>query len=390
MYNQSCNSCNTCPSGPCPPGPCQPACPPKDPCPLKSFCDPGLANTAVNRGIINFNAPRRAVSTWKINYLISNRANFAAHQDPVLINPWGITIYKNQLWVSCGSSDSVNNYDLFGNKLLGSISIRNARQNSSYPTGIVVNCGGGFTVSNSSRTNSALFLICAEHGTVNAYNPTVDPLNSAVVLNTQLTGEIAVYKGLAVANGILYLADFFQAHIDVFDSNYQRLNGFYFQDSDASDPIPIDYGPYNIVHIGEFLYILYARKDPQVPIHSLNGPGNGFISVFRLDGGFVRRFTSRGVLNAPWAMIPAPCDCGFPPGSFLVGNNGDGRINIFDACGKFVGPMLNQAGLPIVIDGLWGLAPNYTNFNEIFFTASPDQLIDGLVGSIVKSQVIYC
>ena len=205
-----------------------------------------------------------------------------------------------------------------------------------------------------------------------------------------MTGEVSVFKGLAIANNILYLADFFQAHIDVFDSNYNRLNGFYFMDNDTSDPIPLDYGPNNIVHIGCYMYVIYARKDPNIPIHDLNGPGNGFVSVFNLDGSFVRRFTSRGVLNSPWAMIPAPCECGFPPGSFLIGNNGDGRINIFDACGKFVGPMLNQAGLPIVIDGLWGLAPHYANFNEIFFTAAPDQLIDGVVGSIVKDQVIYC
>ncbi len=376
---------------PCVPPYCPPPCPPceKDPCPLKSFCDPGLANTCAPKPIVNPCGPRRAVTTWKVNYLISNRANLASHTDPELINPWGIIIYNNQLWVANGSTDSITNYDLFGNLLLNSISVRDASHNSSFPTGIAINCNGGFSVSNGTTTKSGLFLAATEHGTVHTYNPNVDPLNSFLVLNQQLTGEVAVYKGLAIANNTLYLADFFQGHIDVFDSSYNRINGFHFVDGDTIDPIPLDYAPNNIVNIGCFLFVLYARRDPNVTVHDLDGPGHGYISVFNLEGGFIRRFTSRGVLNSPWAMIPAPCECGFPPGSFLVGNNGDGRINAFDCNGRYIGPLLNQAGLPIVIEGLWGLAPHYTDFNEIYFASAPDENVDGLVGSIVKDQIIY-
>jgi uncharacterized protein (TIGR03118 family) len=128
---------------------------------------------------------------------------------------------------------------------------------------------------------------------------------------------------------------------------------------------------------------LWAKKNPLVTVDTLHGAGFGFISVFNLDGSFVRRFTSRGVLNAPWGMIPAPCECGFPPGSFLVGNKGDGRINVFDCNGRYVGPLLNQSGLPVVIEGLYALGPHYTDFSEIFFTATPDENVDGLVGSMV-------
>ncbi len=63
-----------------------------------------------------------------------------------------------------------------------------------------------------------------------------------------------------------------------------------------------------------------------------------------------------------------------PPGSILVGNHGDGRINVFDCSGRFIGPLLNQSGLPLIIDGLRGLAPHYTNFNQIYFTASSNDL----------------
>ena len=333
--------------------------------------------------------PRRAVTTWKISPLISNYWNQAAHVDPNLVNPWGIVIYNNQLWVVNGSTDSVGNYDLYGNRLLAPINIRDADHNSSFPTGIAINCGGGFTVSSGTVSRAGLFIIATEHGTVHSYSPLINTNNSYLTLNLQLTREVSVFKGLAVANNILYLANFFQGVIDVFNSTYQRLLGFHFIDGDSQDPIPLDYGPNNIVHIGCFIYVLYARKDPTVTVHDLDGPGHGFISVFNLDGSWVKRFTSRGVLNSPWAMIPAPCECGFPPGSFLVGNNGDGRINIFDCAGRYVGPMLDQKGLPLYIEGLWGLAPHYTDISDIYFASSPNEEVDGLVGCISKDQVIY-
>ncbi|AKI80430.1 hypothetical protein QJ850_gp269 [Acanthamoeba polyphaga mimivirus] len=361
----------------------------KDPCPLKSFCDPGLSNTCNIQPFVNPFGPRRAVATWKVNYLISNRNVLAAHCDPDLINPWGIVIYNNQLWVVCNNTDSITNYDLFGNKLLGTISIRNASHNPSYPTGIAINCGGGFSISTGNISRGGLMLTCSEHGTCHSFNPVVDPLHSFIVLNQQITGEVSVYRGLCIANNTLYLADFFQRHIDVFDQNFNRLIGYPFVDNDGSDPIPLNYGPSNIVNIGCFLYVLWAKKDPNITLYAIDEPGAGYISVFNLDGSFVRRFTSRGVLNNPWGMIPAPAECGFPPGSFLVGNHGDGRINIFDCNGRYVGPVLAMTGLPLVIDGIRGLAPHYTDFSEIYFSAACDEMTDGLVGSLVKDQVIY-
>lgn len=361
----------------------------KDPFPLRSFCDPGLVNTCASQPIVDPNGPRRAVSTWRVNYLISSYINQASHTDPDLINPWGIVVCNNQLWIVNGSTDSISNYDLFGNKLLGTINCRDASQNAAFPTGIVVNCCGNFNVSNGNLTKSAQFLLCTEYGNVCAYSPSVDPLNAYVILNQQLIGEVAVFRGLAVVNNVMYLADFYQGHVDVFDGNYNRLLGFPFVDADTSDPIPLDYGPSNIVHIGPFLYIIYARRDPNITVQAQTGPGLGYVTIFNLDGSYVRRFTSRGVLNDPWGMIPAPCECGFPPGSILIGNRGDGRINIFDCNGRYVGPVLGMSGLPLMIEGLWGLAPHYTDFSEIYFTSAPDENVDGLCGSLVKDQVIY-
>lgn len=327
------------------------------------------------------------VVTWKINYLVSNTPNQAAHMDADLINPWGIIVYKSQLWVSNNTSDKITNYDLFGNKLLGSIVIRDSTHNSSNPTGIVINCDNGFTISNDLLTRSSQFLVSTEHGTVHGYNYNIDPLGSSVVINEQLSGNITVYKGLAIVNNTLYLANFFKRTIDVFDSNYNRLTGYSFVDTYSVDPIPQDFSPHNIVNIGCYLYVLWARKDPVNTLQHI--PGSGYISIFNLDGSFVKRFASKGVLNSPWAMIPAPYECGIPPNSFLVGNRGDGRINVFDCNGCFVGPLLNQNGFPIVIDGLNGLAPYYTsNHSEIFFTSSIKESKNGLLGSIEVDRFV--
>lgn len=420
-YYQQVTTPNVAPCGPCsndplynlPPGPsCPPPCEPcKKTCKCKKCCSseagpddrscgpapcgpipcgpvPCGPAPCIGPPVIFPNGPRYAVTTWRKNYLVSNKLNIAAHLDVDLINPWGIAVYNNQLWVANSSSDAITNYDLFGNKILASVYIRDGAHNASFPTGIAINCAGGFPISNGSFSRASLFMVCTERGTVHAYNPFTDNITAFVVLNKQIEQEVSAFRGLTIANNTLYLADFFQGHIDVFDSNYGRLLGYYFIDGDTSDPIPLNYAPNNIVNIGCYIYILYARRDDTIFFQDLDGPGNGYISVFNLDGSFVRRFTSRGVLNSPWAMIPAPCECGFPPGSFLVGNNGDGRINIFDCNGRYVGPMLSQNGLPLIIPGLWGLAPHYTDFSEIFFTSAPDENIDGLLGSLVRDQVI--
>jgi uncharacterized protein (TIGR03118 family) len=333
----------------------------------------------------------REITTWNINYLVDNSNNRSLNLDILLEAPWGIVIFTNQLWVVDNSTDRILNFDLFGNRLLGDIFLRDGIHQSSFPTGIAINCNGGFPVSNVlDGTRSSLFLTATELGGIHGYNPDVGVRFAGIVINNRLSGIVHDYKGIALTNGLLYLPDFFRGRVDVYNSEYERLEGYHFLDGDTSDPIPIDYRPYNIVAIGRFIYILWARRDPNVPFSEFHGAGHGFISVFNPDGSFVGRFTSRGVLNSPWAMIPAPCECGIPPGSFLVGNHGDGRINIFDPCGKFVGPLLNQRAEPIVIVGLRGLAPHYADFNQIFFTASPDgrRNTDGVLGSLIRSQVI--
>jgi uncharacterized protein (TIGR03118 family) len=92
------------------------------------------------------------------------------------------------------------------------------------------------------------------------------------------------------------------------------------------------------------LYVTYAKKNSQTGEEE-TGNGKGYINVFNPDGSFVKRFASGGKLNAPWGMVKAPA--GFwGSGSqltnmILVGNFGNGQINVFDENGNSMG-LCNQ------------------------------------------------
>jgi uncharacterized protein (TIGR03118 family) len=365
----------------------------KDPFPLLSFQDPLLGTYGSSTPQVLQSLPRRAITTWTINYMVSNVPNEASHVDPDLICPRGIVIYQNQLWVANMMSDFITNYDTFGNKMLGSIQTRNNRLISSFPSGLAANCAGGFTYNpgnNNINTRYAALLSATKTGDVIAYNPNVNDTNADVVMNIR-SGTFNSYTGIAIVKDTMYLANFFRGTIDVYNTDYilQNVPGRNFVDNYSADPIPVDYHPFNIVYIAPFLYVLYAQRDGFRPAAEQIGPGKGFISVYNTEGRFERRFASRGRLNAPWSIIPAPIECGIPPGSFFVSNIGSGEIIQYDKFGNDLGPLLGQSGVPIRIEGLQSMAPHYSEFNTVFFTSSSDPQNRGLIGSLVRDQVIF-
>ena len=72
-------------------------------------------------------------------------------------------------------------------------------------------------------------------------------------------------------------------------------------------------------------------------------------------------------------------------GSLLVGNFGDGRINIYDSASfAFLGQVLGPDGQPLSIDGLWALSPGNDgsagSSQMLYFTAGPGDEEHGLFG----------
>ncbi len=124
----------------------------------------------------------------------------------------------------------------------------------------------------------------------------------------------------------------------------------------------------------------------------VKGAGLGIVDIYWPNGKLEKRFATGGALNAPWGVAAAPPEFWGPgfdvANAILVGNFGDGRINVYDQSGKFVGPLRSKEK-SLEIDGLWGIsfAPataTTVNPGWLYFAAGPDDEADGLFGYITK------
>jgi len=156
------------------------------------------------------------------------------------------------------------------------------------------------------------------------------------------------------------------------------------------DPgIPAGFAPFNIQHIGNNLFVSYAKQDG--PKHDdIKGAGNGFVSEFDLNGNFIQRIASSGTLDSPWGMAIAPTSFGSFAGDLLVGNFGDGEISAFDLAknNAFAGQLTDPNGAPIAIDGLWGITVGNNgsagSSQKLYFTAGSNGENDGLFGVLAN------
>ncbi len=90
----------------------------------------------------------------------------------------------------------------------------------------------------------------------------------------------------------------------------------------------------------------------------------------------------------------APSNLGEASGDLLVGNFGDGRINVFEPKqhGDFEpkGQLRGSDGKKLTINGLWGLGFGNGNgsgaTNALYFAAGPDGESHGLFGRIEPSS----
>ena len=198
-------------------------------------------------------------------------------------------------------------------------------------------------------------------------------------------------KGLTITNvagrgPLLLAADFPRNRIDVFNGKFQRTSvkgGFH------DSTLPKGWGPFNVQAIGNLVYVSYAKVD-QATGDEVAGAGLGRVDVYTANGFLVRRLAMGGPLNAPWGLVRAPMSFGAFGGDILVGNFGDGRITAFDSTGHMEGQLRRPNGMPVVIDGLWGLRFGNTAFggdNGLVFSAGPDDEQHGLLGVLRPAAV---
>jgi uncharacterized protein (TIGR03118 family) len=241
-------------------------------------------------------------------------------------------------------------------------------------TGVAFNGNGGF--------NSDVFLFGSEDGTVSGWRGAL-----GTTAETLATGSASnVYKGIAVGsvggNPYAYLANFRNGTIDVLKGNAgaRDLTGNF------TDPnLPAGYAPFNIMNLGDVLYVTYAVQDA-TKHDDVAGMGNGIVDKYDLNGNLLARLVTGGNLNSPWGLAIAPAGFRDLGGDLLVGNFGDGTLQAYDATGSFIELVPGISGSPLSIDGLWGLG--FGNgagggpMNSLFFTAGPDDESHGLFGVI--------
>jgi uncharacterized protein (TIGR03118 family) len=351
-----------------------------------------FAGMSLMAAILFLALPAAAAGGYFQTNLVSDGFVSAAHVDPNLINPWGIaSSTTSHFWVSNNGTGVATLYDGSGtpNALVVTIPppAGSPVGTLSTPTGVVFNYTGGFEVS---LGKSASFIFATEDGTISGWNPSANPTGALLKVDNSPSG--AVYTGLALgtigANSYLYAANFHQGTIDVFDSGFSQttLSGF-------TDPnLPAGYAPFNVQNLGGSLLVTYALQDA-TGHNPDSGLGLGIVDRFDLNGNLLQRLISPGgPLNAPWGLALAPADFGEFSNDLLVGNFGDGKINAFDpTTGAFLGALTDKNGVPISIDGLWGLTfgngGNGGDPNTLYFTAGLSGEAHGLFGSLAPVPV---
>jgi uncharacterized protein (TIGR03118 family) len=342
-------------------------------------CRKSIEPTPAEEMAIAARDPKNLKDFVQVNLVGNNDEYDPVRIDPLLVNAWGIAFSSfGTIWISGEATGVSTVYNKDGNQALPAVQIPSpGGLSGGHPTGQVFNSGRGFRLPNG---NPARFIFAGADGIISGWN---GGTQAATVIND--AGE--AYLGIAIArNGsdsFLYVANFSENEIEVFDTAWNEVS------MPFTDPnLPDGYAPFNIQNIDNKLYVMYAKVGVG---EEETGPGLGFVDIYNTDGSLVRRFVSRGQLNAPWGIAKAPASfwgSGGMANVILIGNFGDGRINAYDENGNFQG-QLRAHGNPIVIEGLWGIsfAPTTAttiNPNWLYFAAGPDDEEEGLFGYITK------
>lgn len=328
------------------------------------------------------NNTNNAKNYQQVNLVADTAGYGAARIDPKLANPWGIAIGSTgAFWISANHSGSTTIYDRTGAQLLPAVNIPSGGMlNGGAPTGVVFNStASDFVIA--ANGEKSRFIYAGEDGTISAWSS-----GTSTITVADRSATDAVYKGIALANdggaNFLYLANFKGKKVDVFDRTFTYITSKPFVDP----AMPADYGPFNIQNIDGSLYVTYAK--PMAPDFEDDekGAGHGYVDVFTPAGMLVKRFASQGVLNSPWGIAKAPAGFGQGDGAILIGNFGDGRINVYNADGSYKTQLQNN-GAALSINGLWAPVFPQNNIpvgdqNQLFFTAGPADEAHGIFGYI--------
>ncbi|HEY1377499.1 MAG TPA: TIGR03118 family protein [Gemmataceae bacterium] len=308
--------------------------------------------------------------------------NPAPLTDPNLRNAWGIGLSAaSPFWVANNATGVSTLYLVnAATNVPTKVNLEVAIAGTGRVTGLANNPGGA------GAFNGDTFLFVGEDGTVSGWRTALG--TTAEVLATGLANN--VYKGATAAtvggHAYLYAANFHTGNVDVLkgDTGAPDLVGRF------TDPnLPAGYGPFGIQKLGNTIYVTYALLDA-AGRDDVPGAGHGLVNAFDLQGTLLGRVGTMGTLNSPWGLALAPSSFGSSALDLLVGNFGDGRVNVFDpTTHAFLGQLSGPGGQPLVVTGLWGLSVGNSDTGgtagssgAVYFTAGPNGETHGLFGVI--------
>jgi uncharacterized protein (TIGR03118 family) len=321
----------------------------------------------------------------------SDIAGVALHTDPNLVNPWGMAASPSGIiWVNDNGAGVSTLYNQDGtpapnssNPLVVAIPPSASNTDGANPTGIVFNQTSFFKVTKNGNSQPSLFIFVSEDGSISGWNPQLDLTHAIIAVDNGATGS--VYKGaaLGVANGhnFLFVTNFHLNRVETYDENFVQVNlgGFV-------DPgIPSNFAPFGIRNFNGRIFVTYAKQKPPDNHDDLSGPGNGFVDVFDTTGRFIRRLISHGSLNSPWGLAMVQTFGSFH-NALLVGNFGNGRINVYDPTktpATLIGTPRKGDGTPLDFNGLWDLLPLGSG---VYFSAGIADESHGLFGMISSEE----
>jgi uncharacterized protein (TIGR03118 family) len=340
--------------------------------------NPVIAPTSQNSALAK---PGIQTKFQQVN-LVSDLSMPGVRTDPNLLNGWGLTVTPNGIfWISTNHSGMSVIYDSAGNQRINPVTIpTSGNVAGGAPSGVVFNSTPFFKLSTG---NPGRFFFAGEDGIISAWEPSLGSMATVVV---DQSAQTSVYKGIEMAqngsNFFLYATNFRLSRIDVFDTNFTLVNTMPFSDPN----IPAGFAPFNIKKINGMLFVTYALHKAPDNMDDQKGPGNGYIDIYTTGGELVSRFASQGSLNSPWGIAEG-FDNDKLGNTILIGNFGDGRINVFGTSGEFLGQVRDEKEKPVTIEGLWAVFTSKTIpavGNRIYFTAGPNLENDGLFGYLLS------
>jgi len=339
--------------------------------------------------------------SYKVTNLISDGFVTAAVTDPGFLNPWAMST-SGTWWISTANTGS--NYVV--NATTGAINFKVVVPSATNPTspgspaGSITTAGAtGMVLSNGTK---ASFLFSTLDGTISGWNGALGTAGAIALRMINNSAAGASYPGLATINNasgsFLLVPNFGTGNkIEVYDSTFKpaTLAGSF------TDPsLPAGYSPFGIHVIGQQIYVTYALRTTTAPFRTVDAPGNGAVSIFDVNGNFVARAATGGNLNSPWGVAIAPASFGIFSNDLLIGNFGDGLINVYDPkTFAYLGQLMDTTGKSLAYLSLWELLPSGTAVmgtaatsggaaNTVYFTAGLTGQVHGLLGAISTNTTV--